>query len=69
MNDDEENNSPANLSDFFGGLQKAKDEIPKSDALLKDKPKSSENYLILKNGVVVETDQTGLKDGWTIVKE
>ena len=69
MKNDTNKPNRADLSDFVSSLQKAKDEIPKSKALLKDKPKSPENYLILKNGIVAETDQTGTEKGKTIIKE
>lgn len=69
MEDDKTKQNSANLSEFLGGLQKAKDEIPKSKAILKDKPKQAENYLICKDGIVAETDQTGNKNGWETIKE
>jgi len=65
----EENKSnSSNLSDFISGLQKAKAEILKSEQTLKDKPKKAEDYLICKNGIVAETDQSPLKKGRTIIK-
>ena len=69
MEDDKTKYNSANLSEFLGGLRKAKNEIPLSQAKLKGKPKRAEDYLICREGIVAETDQTGVKDGWTIVKE
>ncbi len=69
MKNDTNKPDRADLSDFVSSLQKAKDEIPKSKAMLKDKPKPAENYLICRDGIVAETDQTGTEKGKTIIKE
>ncbi|MEI8060778.1 MAG: hypothetical protein WCG99_00580 [Candidatus Berkelbacteria bacterium] len=69
MENDKTKSNSANLSEFITGLQKAKEQIPNSQKMLKGKPKRAEDYLICREGIVAETDQTGLKDGWSIVKE
>lgn len=67
-NNDTESNS-TNLSELISGLRQAQAEIPSSRAKLKDKPKRAEDYLICKNDIIAETDQTGDKDGWVTIKE
>ncbi|MDP1760006.1 MAG: hypothetical protein Q8L01_00870 [Candidatus Woesebacteria bacterium] len=69
MENDTNKPSRADLSDFVSSLQKAKDKIPKSKAILKDKQKPHENYLICRDGIVAETDQTDTEKSKTIIKE
>lgn len=63
------NNKATNLVDLANKLEDARKAIPISEERLKDKPKSSESYLICKDGTVAETDHIEHNDGRVTIKE
>ncbi|MCX6812604.1 MAG: hypothetical protein NTW79_03210 [Candidatus Berkelbacteria bacterium] len=62
-------NNSTNLADLVNILKEAKKATPLSIEKLKDKPKSSEHYIICKNGTVAEMDKNEHSDGKVTIKE